>query len=65
MLDVTVHYANGRHRVKRMQEEDAVSVMRELCFRLAASSEVVAVTVTKTDPVTRLIEGRLAPGGER
>lgn len=66
MLDVTVHYTDGTHRAKRMQPEDAMIAMRELCFRLGACADVVSVTITKSDPVTRLIEGRLklAPGGD-
>jgi hypothetical protein len=48
-----------------MDPEDANNVMRELCFRLASSPEVVAVTVTKADPVTRLLDGRLKMSEDR
>jgi len=59
MLTVTVQYADGTHKARTMENEDAHMAVRDLLFQVAASALVVAVTVSKADPVTRLMEGRI------
>lgn len=61
-LLVTVQYADGTHKARSMDPEDAATAMRELTFRLASSVEVVCVTVSKADPITRLMDGKMKCG---
>lgn len=60
---VTAHYADGRERIAVVEPEEAASAMRDLVFRLTASTQIVSVTVTKADLVTRLMDGRLKLAG--
>jgi hypothetical protein len=59
-VTVTVQLADGTHKARAMDPEDAVGTVRGAVMHLALSAEVVCVTITKSDVITRLMDGRIA-----
>ena len=58
-LIVTAHFFDGTDKSKVVYADEAYQGMRDLLFRLASSGEIVSLTVTKDDVVTRLMNGNL------